>query len=162
MSAPGRASDGPPKASGASITGMAGWFPPYPHSPSTQQQQQPCMSLTAYSLDSRLRSLVSFLFWHVCSTISLDYNLTYIVLAQSPLCCVSHPLIWFTSAWTMLSYLALRLVMPIWYNARVCLIKLLGTALFFLCGFLLACVLLAPSCHRQQQQRHSQLCTHGA
>ena len=51
----------------------------------------------------------------------------------------------------MLSYLALRLVMPIWYNARVCLIKLLGTALFFLCGFLPACVLLAPSCHRQQQ-----------
>ena len=50
----------------------------------------------------------------------------------------------------MLSYLALRLVMPIWYNARVCLIKLLGTALFFLCGFLLACVLLAPTCHRQQ------------
>ena len=51
----------------------------------------------------------------------------------------------------MLSYLALRLVMPIWYNARVCLIKLLGTALFFLCGFLLACVLLALPCHRQQQ-----------
>ena len=50
----------------------------------------------------------------------------------------------------MLSYLALRLVMPIWYNARVCLIKLLGTAFFFLCCFLLACVLLAPTCHRQQ------------
>ena len=51
----------------------------------------------------------------------------------------------------MLAYLTLRLVMPIWYNARVCLIKLLGTALFFLCGFLLACVLLALPCHRQQQ-----------
>ena len=53
--------------------------------------------------------------------------------------------------WTVYSYLALCLVMPIWYNARVCLIKLLGTALFFLCFLLLACVLLALACHHQQQ-----------
>ena len=60
MSAPGRAGDGPPKASGAGITGMAGSIPPYLHSSRTQQQQ-PCIPLIAYSHDSRLRSLVSFL-----------------------------------------------------------------------------------------------------
>ena len=41
----------------------------------------------------------------------------------------------------MLSYLTLHLVMPIWCNARVRLMKLLGTALFFL-----SCLFLHASC----------------
>ena len=41
----------------------------------------------------------------------------------------------------MLSYLTLHLVMPIWCNARVRLMKLLGTTLFFL-----SCFFLHASC----------------
>ena len=93
MSGKGRPGYGPPPASGASATGMAGSNPPYPSIQHCTQQQQPHAPLLAYSPASTLRAVVSLLVWHVCSTISLAYDLIYIVLAQSGLCCVHHPLI---------------------------------------------------------------------
>ena len=93
MSGKGRPGDGPPPASGASVTGMAGSNPPTPLS-STAHNHNNHMHHCSPTIPPAPYALwFPFLVWHVCSTISLDYDLIYIVLAQSGLCYVHHPLI---------------------------------------------------------------------